>query len=143
LTEIFLLDTNILGECYRREGDPVIGRWLQSVSNATLVTTSISFGELHYGIEKMPVGARRRAFEHWISDLEISFTDRILVFDRDCAQRWGKLRADLRRLGQEKPTLDLQIAAIALHHGLPIVTRNAKDFDGLGLTVINPWTIQV
>jgi predicted nucleic acid-binding protein len=31
------------------------------------------------------------------------------------------------------------IAATALAHGLTIVTRNAKDFEGIGAATINPW----
>jgi len=31
------------------------------------------------------------------------------------------------------------IAATALAHGLTIVTRNTKDFEGIGATIINPW----
>jgi predicted nucleic acid-binding protein len=31
------------------------------------------------------------------------------------------------------------IAATALEHGLTVVTRNVKDFAGLGVTVFSPW----
>jgi len=31
------------------------------------------------------------------------------------------------------------IAATALHHDLTLVTRNVKDFAGLGVEVFNPW----
>jgi predicted nucleic acid-binding protein len=31
------------------------------------------------------------------------------------------------------------IAATALEHGLTVVTRNVKDFAGLGVAVFNPW----
>jgi predicted nucleic acid-binding protein len=31
------------------------------------------------------------------------------------------------------------IAATALEHGLTVVTRNMKDFAGLGVSVVNPW----
>jgi predicted nucleic acid-binding protein len=31
------------------------------------------------------------------------------------------------------------IAATALEYGLALVTRNVKDFDGLGVTIVNPW----
>jgi predicted nucleic acid-binding protein len=31
------------------------------------------------------------------------------------------------------------IAATALEHGLTLVTRNVRDFEGLGVTVVNPW----
>lgn len=31
------------------------------------------------------------------------------------------------------------IAATALEHDLTIVTRNVRDFAGLGVTIYNPW----
>jgi hypothetical protein len=31
------------------------------------------------------------------------------------------------------------IAATALVHGLIVVTRNVKDFVGLGVEILNPW----
>jgi predicted nucleic acid-binding protein len=37
------------------------------------------------------------------------------------------------------PTVDSLIAATALAHDLTIVTRNTKDFDGIGATTISPW----
>jgi predicted nucleic acid-binding protein len=36
-------------------------------------------------------------------------------------------------------TADGMIAATALEHDLTVVTRNVKDFAGLGITVFNPW----
>lgn len=34
---------------------------------------------------------------------------------------------------------DGMIAATALEHGLTLVTRNVRDFAGLGVTLLNPW----
>jgi predicted nucleic acid-binding protein len=34
---------------------------------------------------------------------------------------------------------DAMIAAIALVHGLTVVTRNVKDFDGFGVALLNPF----
>jgi hypothetical protein len=34
---------------------------------------------------------------------------------------------------------DAMIAAIALVHGLTVVTRNVKDFDGFGVELFNPF----
>jgi predicted nucleic acid-binding protein len=33
------------------------------------------------------------------------------------------------------------IAATALEHGLTLVTRNVKDFAGLGVVLLNPWDV--
>jgi predicted nucleic acid-binding protein len=46
----------------------------------------------------------------------------------------------MRRLaGQPLSATDGMIAATAFEHGLTLVTRNEKEFTGLGVTVINPW----
>jgi predicted nucleic acid-binding protein len=31
------------------------------------------------------------------------------------------------------------IAATALEHGLTVATRNVKDFESLGVSIVNPW----
>jgi toxin FitB len=33
----------------------------------------------------------------------------------------------------------LIIGASAIEHGMTLVTRNVKDFEGLGLSIVNPW----
>ena len=43
------------------------------------------------------------------------------------------------RSGQSLDASDLQIAAIALTRGHHVATRNIRDFEGLGLTLINPF----
>jgi predicted nucleic acid-binding protein len=35
--------------------------------------------------------------------------------------------------------VDGLIAETALEHRLTVVTRNVKDFEGLGVPIINPW----
>ena len=45
-------------------------------------------------------------------------------------------------MGRPLHVPDGQIAATALEHGLTLVTRNVKDFFGLGLTILNPWEIE-
>jgi predicted nucleic acid-binding protein len=38
-----------------------------------------------------------------------------------------------------RPERDAMIAATALHHGMILVTRNARDFAPMGVPLLNPW----
>ena len=51
----------------------------------------------------------------------------------------GNLAAAAKKKGMTLAVVDGVIAATALHHDLTIVTRNVKDFAGLGADVVNPW----
>ena len=53
--------------------------------------------------------------------------------------RWGLLSAECQLRGTPLNTADGLIAATALEHNLTIVTRNVKDFDRLGVAIVNPW----
>ena len=53
--------------------------------------------------------------------------------------RWAELLADLRRSGNAMPVKDSLIAATCLTHGLGIATRNVRDFERAGLTVVDPF----
>ena len=51
----------------------------------------------------------------------------------------GFLDAQRQMIGRPLGVADGLIAATALDYGLAVVTRNAKDFDGLSVPIINPW----
>jgi len=59
--------------------------------------------------------------------------------DRQVAGRWASLAAQGARAGRHLPTVDSLIAATALAYDLTIVTRNTRDFEGIGATLVNPW----
>ena len=40
-----------------------------------------------------------------------------------------------------RPERDSLLAATALVHGLAVITRNAKDFEPMGVRVIDPWEV--
>ena len=48
--------------------------------------------------------------------------------------------ANLDSAGTPRSALDMQIAATALNHGMTLATRNTRDFAGIGVTLVNPWT---
>ncbi len=49
------------------------------------------------------------------------------------------MRAEHSKIGRTLATLDSLIGATALEHDLTLVTRNVRDYEGLGMDIINPW----
>ena len=50
------------------------------------------------------------------------------------------LRGRFRAAGEQRTQADMLIAATVAAHGLTLVTRNNRDFDGCGIPVLNPFT---
>ena len=137
----FLIDTNVLSE-YNRPGGPDAGvkRWLETTDRQSQPVSVITLAEIQKGIELLAEGKRRVQLEQWLKqDLEAWFSGRILPVDRQVAGRWASLVAQGARAGRRLPTVDSLIAATALAYDLTIVTRNTRDFEGIGATIINPW----
>ena len=64
----------------------------------------------------------------------------ILPITQPEARAAGALRAAAQTQGRVVDTADGLIAGTALVHGLTIVSRNEKDFSGLGVLIHNPWS---
>jgi predicted nucleic acid-binding protein len=136
----FLVDTNVISEILRTAPDARVAAWSQHQSKDTLFLSVISMGELRKGLTIMPGGARRRQLEKSIEEhLPAWFADRILPVTQSIAERWGALDGRRQLMGRPLNVPDGQIAATALEHGLTVVTRNAKDFQDLGVNILNPW----
>jgi len=131
----FLIDTKVLSEYNRPDGpDPGVKNWLESTPRQTQYVSVITLAEIQKGIELLAEGKRRAQLEKWLTlDLEAWFSGRILSVDRPVAKSWASLVARGSRTGRSLPTVDSLIAATARAYDLMIVTRNVKDFAGLGL----------
>lgn len=108
---------------------------------SALYISTVTVGELKYGIDRLTDGRRKRAFQTWLTTLTARMKGRVLNYNTSVATVWGQLQAKCEREGVRLPSLDSQIAATALRHNLVIVTRNEKDFRHTGVKIENPFTL--
>ena len=138
----YLIDTNVISETLKFRPEARVIDWLGSQKVNDLFLSSVSLGELVRGARQAKDTAKRERFERWIEqDLASQFNGRILPFDQEAAVIWGEIMGDGDRLGRPKPMADAQIAAVARRHNLTLVTRNTRDFAGMGVGVLDPWTL--
>ena len=137
----FLLDTNVLSEFNRRgEPDAYVKEWLGRADPDSVYVSVVTLGEIRFGVELLPPSKRRSQLERWLEiDLAEWFEGRILPIDRAVVDRWGLPRAQAQTKGRPLPVIDALLAATALAHGLTVVSRNADDFQAIGLPFVNPW----
>lgn len=114
-----ILDTNALSAFV--DGDAGVGEILRH--QARVAIPVIVLGEFRYGIAQ---SRRRLAYEAWLDSHLPDFD--ILAVTEETAVAYAALRAALRRSGRPIPANDAWIAALALQHRLPVLSRD-QHFD--------------
>lgn len=137
---MIILDTNIVSELLRPTPEPKVEAWLAAQDGGQVYLTALSEAELRYGVAILADGKRRDALAGAIDAmLREDFRDRILPFDSAAAEAYAAIAADRRGAGRPISQFDCQIAAIGRAQGATVATRNARDFEGCGIEVIDPW----
>jgi predicted nucleic acid-binding protein len=138
---MIVLDTNVLSEALRPLPESSVLRWLANQPRASLFTTTVTRGEVLYGIRVLSDGKRRRGL--WDAATRIfseDFAGQVLSFDGDAADMYAEIAASRRLAGKPISQFDAMIAAMARSRGASLATRNVKDFEDCGIDVVNPWT---
>jgi predicted nucleic acid-binding protein len=137
----FLLDTNVVSKQIRPRRDPGVERFLAVVDESSVFLSVVTIGELRDGVERLRPGPKRDELDLWLAfAVPVRFNGRIVPISLEIAEVWGRLAARQHRTGYVMDTADGYIAATAFVHGLTVVTRNARDFEPLGISVLNPWS---
>lgn len=135
---MYLLDTNVISELRKgARADAGVRAFFAALDPQHIHLAVQTMGELRRGLENIRGrGDHTQAtlLESWLDDVTTGYADRILDFDLDCAQVWGKLMSP-----NPQHPIDKQIAAIALMHDLTVVTRNTADFAATGVKLLNPF----
>lgn len=135
---MYLVDTNVISEARKglRANSGVRAFW-QAADDADIYIAVQTIGEIRRGLENIRARGdltQAEKLETWLGLISGEYADRILDFDRECAHVWGRLMSP----NPQNP-VDKQIAAIALIHGLTVVTRNLDDFRATGVALRNPF----
>jgi tRNA(fMet)-specific endonuclease VapC len=131
----YLLDTNAWIAYLRQKSTKLIQRVLQS-DQSDLLLCSVVLAELLYGAHHSET-SKQSANLALVARLRQQFTS--LAFDDRAAEEYGRIRADLSRRGMLIGPNDLMIAAIALAHGLTLVTHNGAEFGRVPGLSIEDW----
>ena len=98
--------------------------------------STVTLAELRYGADKSGNPAKNHnALNLFLAPIAIE------DFDSECADYYGKLRADLERRGEPIGPLDTMIAAHALRLHVPVVTNNTKEFSRVSGLATEDWSI--
>ncbi len=132
---MYLLDTNVVSELRRVRPHGAVVAWAESVKDEHLHLSAVTIGEIQAGIEATREQHPDKAaeIEAWLE--QVAATYNILNMDARTFRLWARLMH--RR--PDHLIEDAMIAATAAVHGFTVVTRNIKDFEGLGVRALDPF----
>jgi predicted nucleic acid-binding protein len=132
-----LLDTDIYSEILKAVDQTVTRNavaYRQAQGLLTLSTVTVM--EVVRGFQK---NQSQRKLQNFLSAIA---SEEVLTFDQPAAELAGRIAGELERVGRPIGVADPMIAAIALNHGLEVVTGNTTHFQriqqlGYPLTLVN------
>jgi toxin FitB len=132
---MYLLDTNVISELRRTKPHGAVLAWLNSVDDKDLHISAVTIGEIQAGIEitRAQDAPRAAEIEAWLD--QVAGTFNVLAMD----VRAFRIYARLMHGRADDLIEDAMIAATAAVHGLVVVTRNVRDFEALGVKVLDPF----
>jgi tRNA(fMet)-specific endonuclease VapC len=102
---------------------------------AQVFISAVTEGELRYGVARRPAATKlHQVVEEFLHRVTV------LPWDSDAARQYGRLRADLERLGQSMGNLDMMIGAQAMAAGA-ILVSNDRAFTRIKKLTVEDWTI--
>jgi tRNA(fMet)-specific endonuclease VapC len=130
----YLLDTNICIYIIKKNPLFVLEKFFK-IPFGNIAISSITYSELQYGIYKSSNPQKNKeALESFVSPLII------LDYDFKAGTEYGKIRADLERMGTPIGPLDTLIASHALSLNMTLVTNNEREFSRIKNLKIENWT---
>lgn len=119
-----VVDTDVVSFLFKN--DTRAKNYQAHLTGRLLVVSFMTVAELdRWAIEYNWGQARRDRMEQHLRNFVVH------PFDRSLCTQWAAVTDEARRNGFKIHCADAWIAATALHHQIPLITNNAKDYRGL------------
>jgi predicted nucleic acid-binding protein len=131
----YLLDTNVISELRKPKPHGAVTQWLSGLDDEQIFLSAVTLGELQTGIERTRGQDQKKAneIEMWVDQVAASF--QVLPMDARCFRECARIAEGK----SDHHIEDMMIAATSRIHDLVVATRNQKDFEDLGVPIINPF----
>ena len=129
----YLVDMSVLSELLRKVPNPGVEAWADQADRICL--SIVTLEEICFGLGWKPNPQVLARLEKIVEE-----HCEVLPATGAIARRSGALRGQLQALGKPRTQADMLVAATAAVHGLTLVTRNVGDFEGCGISVLNPFS---
>ena len=128
----YMLDTNTCIFIIKK--DENVLSHLKNIDFKEICISSITLSELEYGVAKsMHSEKNQKSLDAFVYNFSI------LPFDSNAAHEYGKIRANLEKIGSPIGGMDMLIAAHAKSQKLILVTNNTKEFIRVNGLNIEDW----
>jgi tRNA(fMet)-specific endonuclease VapC len=124
MTAACVVDTDVVSYLYRNS--PVAQLYRQHLVDKVLVISFMTLAEVRFGMLQARWGAQRvTAMESYLKQFVLC------TCDDDLCLMWAQVVYSERAKGRIISAQDAWIAATAIYSGVPLVTHNRKDFEGV------------
>ena len=137
----YLLDTNVLSEQVRGRPEANVVRFLKELGSDDAYISVVTVHELVYGAHLVRDARQSDQLMRWVVGIETLYAKNVLPVDGEVAHRSAVLRSESVIQGRTVHLADGFLAGTALVYGLTLATRNTRDFEHLGLRLLNPWML--
>ena len=139
---MIILDTKVISELARQTPDQLVLAWVDDQDEVAVTATPLA--ELLSGVASLPEGARRSGLAEGIrAIIDDELGGQVIAFDRTAASHHADIVAGSSRSGRPIGIADGQLAATCRARGAALATRNVRDFEDVGIVVVDPWSTRI